>query len=83
MALKTVLRQLLSKYGFLSIEMQTAMVNDMGVVKDDGTVDYVDNSADYESAPELPQAPAADPATGEVIDNNTTEEDPTAGFFGN
>ena len=83
MAYKTMLRQLISKWGIMSIEMQQAMDSDMGTIRDDGTVDYVDNSADYESAPELPQAPAADTAPGEVIDNNTTEEDPTAGFFGN
>ena len=83
MAYKTMLRQLISKWGIMSIEMQQAMDSDMGTIRDDGTVDYVDNSADYESAPELPQAPAADPATGEVIDNNTTDEDPTAGFYGN
>ena len=87
MALKTVLRQLLSKYGILSIEMQTAMANDMGVIKEDGTVDYVDNSVD-----DYPTGTAqdnnvveSDPATGEVIDmpQDPQEEDPTAGFFNN
>ena len=81
MAYKTMLRQLISKWGIMSIEMQQAMDSDMGTIHEDGTVDYVDNSADYESVQEAAQAPAADPATGEVIDNNTTDEDPTAGFF--
>ncbi len=86
MALKTVLRQLLSKWGILSIEMQTALTNDMGAIKEDGTVDYVDNSVDY--GPDTGAAPAtidADPTTGEVIDmpQDSQEEDPTAGFFNN
>lgn len=83
MALKTVLRQLLSKWAVLSLELQTALASDAGVINDDGTVDYVDNSADYETVSDAAQAPAADPATGEVIDNTPAEEDPTKGFFGN
>ena len=31
MALKTVIRRLLSKYGYLSIEMQDAMINESSV----------------------------------------------------
>lgn len=81
MAYKTMLRQLISKWGIMSIEMQQAMDSDMGTIHDDGTVDYVDNSADYESVPVVSQAPAVDPATGEVIENTAIEEDPTAGFF--
>lgn len=83
MAYKTMLRQLISKWGIMSIEMQQAMDSDMGTIHDDGTVDYVDNSADYETVTETPQALSADPATGEVIDNTPAEDDPTAGFFGN
>ena len=83
MAYKTMLRQLISKWGIMSIEMQQAMDGDMGTIRDDGTVDYVDNSADYETISDVPQAPAADPATGEVIENTATEEDPTKGFFDN
>ena len=79
MAYKTMLRQLISKWGIMSIDLQTAVVNDMGTIRDDGTVDYVDNSADYETVPATPHAPVIDanPATGDVID-----EDPTATFFG-
>ena len=43
MAYKTMLRQLISKWGIMSIDMQQAMDADMGVIRDDGTVDYVDN----------------------------------------
>jgi recombination protein RecT len=45
MALKTVIKMLLSKYAPLSIEMQKAVIADQGVIKDVDTMDisYVDN----------------------------------------
>lgn len=43
MAYKTMLRQLISKWGIMSIDMQEAMIKDMAVVKEDGTYDYIDN----------------------------------------
>lgn len=43
MAYKTMLRQLISKWGIMSIEMQQAIDSDMAVIRDDGKVDYVDN----------------------------------------
>jgi recombination protein RecT len=43
MAQKTMIRQLISKWGLMSIEMQTAYAGDMGVIRDDGVVDYIDN----------------------------------------
>ncbi len=43
MAFKTMLRQLISKWGVMSIEMQQAFDGDMGVINQDGTVEYVDN----------------------------------------
>lgn len=43
MAFKTILRQLISKWGIMSIEMQDAFTKDMAVIKEDGTCDYVDN----------------------------------------
>lgn len=43
MAKKTLLRQLISKWGIMSIEMQNAVENDMAVIHEDGTHEYVDN----------------------------------------
>lgn len=84
MAYKTMLRQLISKWGIMSIELQTAIDKDMAAINDDGTVEYVDNSVDY--GPDTGAAPTtinADPGTGDVIDmpQEAQEEDPTAGFF--
>lgn len=46
MAKKTMLRQLISKYGVMSIDMQKAYENDMAFIKEDGTQVYVDNQED-------------------------------------
>lgn len=53
MGCKTVLKQLLSKYGILSIEMQEAIEKDQAVIKEDGTPIYVDNGeSEYEAVEE-------------------------------
>lgn len=49
MALKTMLRQLISKWGIMSIDLQTALDKDMAVLHEDGSADYVDNGQDYEN----------------------------------
>lgn len=43
MAKKTLIRQLIGKWGPMSPEMQMAYQSDMGVLDEDGTVRYVDN----------------------------------------
>ena len=43
MAKKTMLRQLISKWGIMSIEFQKAFDADMAVIDEKGTVEYVDN----------------------------------------
>lgn len=60
MAYKTMLRQLISKWGIMSIEMQKAMDGDMGAINEDGSVDYVDNAPEF--------IPADSGAGADVID---------------
>ena len=43
MAIKTMLRQLISKWGIMSIDFQKAYEADMGVVREDNSIEYVDN----------------------------------------
>lgn len=60
MAMKTMLRQLISKWGIMSIEMITAMDSDMGIIRQDGTVDYVeteDANVVYEQETEPAEEP--------------------------
>lgn len=43
MAFKTMLRQLISKWGIMSVEMQKAFDNDMATIQDDGKPYYIEN----------------------------------------
>lgn len=45
MAKKTVLRQMLSKWGIMSIDMQDAYIKDQAEMKADGTYDYIDSTS--------------------------------------
>lgn len=73
MAYKTMLRQLISKWGIMSVDMQKAMESDMAEIKEDGTYEYVDNEFEVtESVQEEPQ-PEQQPVTEEQ--NQTTNED--------
>lgn len=48
MAYKTILRQLISKWGIMSIEMQRAYEGDMAEIREDGANSYVDNQPEGE-----------------------------------
>ena len=83
MAYKTMLRQLISKWGIMSIDLQKAMDGDMGTINEDGSVDYVDN---YDEAPAPAEEPApapvvVDESTGEIVEEAPATADPTADFF--
>ena len=62
MAYKTMLRQLISKWGIMSIDMASAIDADMAVINEDGTKDYVDNDPDIIEMEPIsePEAPADD-----------------------
>jgi len=70
MAHKTMLRQLISKWGIMSIEMQRAFEGDMSMVKEDGSFEYVDNQTDFDTSN------VVDVETGEIRGaNELTEEE--------
>ena len=50
MAFKTMLRQLISKWGIMSIDMQNAYESDMAVINEDGSKEYVDNKFEAKDA---------------------------------
>lgn len=68
MAKKTMLRQLISKWGIMSTEMQTAIESDMSVQSEYGKYEYVDNQEDNEDIPE------AEITETTVVDENSTQE---------
>ncbi len=49
MAMKTMLRQLISKWGIMSIDLQTALDKDMAVIHEDGSAEYVENEQEEEN----------------------------------
>ena len=82
MAYKTMLRQLISKWGVMSIEMQNAIDSDMAVINEDGTKDYVDNESDadvIEAEVVEVQEEKAESSVNEPKEVN----DATAALFGN
>lgn len=82
MAYKTMLRQLISKWGIMSIDMITAMDADMAVINEDGTKDYVDNQPDVIDVEPIQEAqkPQEAPLEGQVTMDQAL--DPSAALFG-
>ena len=90
MAYKTMLRQLISKWGIMSVDltMQKALESDMAVINDNGTYDYIDNSNEFEMETEVIPTDNEETETQEPVDNgsdnnvgiNQTEDD-TNFFF--
>ena len=71
MAEKTMIRQLISKWGIMSIEMQKAYESDMGVLREDGGVRYIDNEEDID---ETVQMEIVENANQSELVVDTTEE---------
>lgn len=76
MALKTVIRRLLSKYGYLSVEMQNAMARD---VEDDAMSrrnDALDNAEAQTVDLSATEYEEVDPETGEVKETGSEQATP-------
>ena len=64
MAFKTMLRQLISKWGIMSIDLQTAFENDMSFKDDTGKVHYTEENPDVidiTPEPEMQEQPEPEP----------------------
>lgn len=81
MAKKTMLRQLLSKWGMLSIDMQNAYTSDMGQINDDGSVTYIDNSGDTVSVSKQYDAEFNEDDDEPTEITNEEEENKEKSFF--
>lgn len=68
MAFKTMLRQLISKFGAMSIDMQTAIEKDMAVINEKGEPDYIDVIPEIEK-PKAINTEIVDPETGEITED--------------
>lgn len=81
MACKTMIRQLISKWGVMSTEFLTAFEKDMTEVHSDGTYEYVD-SADAEPVLSAPETSAADEPVSAAPYTETASDDAQTAFFG-
>lgn len=79
MAYKTMLRQLISRWGIMSIEMQTAYDGDMAVINDDGTKNYVETDENIIVQNEPDPAEPVENADAMAPENSSVE----AALFGN
>ena len=70
MAYKTMLRQLISKWGIMSIDLVTAIDSDMAVINSDGSKSYVEAEEDVNNY--------AESNSDKVVDSEATEKKETA-----
>lgn len=88
MACKTMLRQLISKWGIMSIDLQRAFESDMSMIAEDGSPEYVDSVEADVSIPASevvevqhePEAIEAEPEPAQLIE---PEHDAVADSFFN
>ena len=75
MAYKTMLRQLISKWGIMSVDltMQKALESDMAVINDNGTYDYIDNSDAEPIVINNEEQPVQDEDVKEPVANEDTD----------
>lgn len=73
MAYKTMLRQLISKWGIMSVDMANAFENDMAVLNEDGSKFYIDTD-ETEEVVEVTEEP--------ITEEQTEETDPAKALFG-
>lgn len=73
MALKTVIKQLISKWGIMSIELEKAVTVDSAVIKEDGTPSYLDGEV-VDAASEK----ATEDQKSAIISANTEPEEAPA-----
>lgn len=73
MAYKTMLRQLISKWGIMSVDMVNAFENDMAVLNEDGSKFYIDTDETEKAVEEIEEP---------VAEEQTEETDPAKALFG-
>lgn len=73
MAKKTMLRQLLGKWGLLTPDLEKAFISDMAVIDEDGNPDYVDNKPEESE-------PVVNPFKEDIVDADFEELSKDAPF---
>lgn len=78
MAYKTMLRQLISKWGIMSIDLQNAFENDMTFTDESGNKQYPESDAEIIEAPQVidvtPEAPAVPEIPAQKAESSANED---------
>ena len=82
MACKTMLRQLISKWGIMSIDLQDAYEKDMSFIHEDGQVEYLDSTQQTMIEAETAELKPALEYTQENQSNQMSNDDFFAGIEG-
>jgi recombination protein RecT len=75
MACKTILRQLISKWGVMSIDMQTALHADEMIPTTGGEYIGAPGAQDYEQLSSIPEGYIVDESTGELVEKMPPVQD--------
>lgn len=75
MACKTMLRQLISKWGVMSIDLQRAYEADDALIREDGTAEYVETAAEPDTLPQAQPIEVQAPAQAETPAPQSSAED--------
>lgn len=82
MAHKTMLRQLISKWGTMSIELQSALDADLAVIHEDGKRDYVESDmGEYAAESPAVEVPSVDPELQGQMPVSDSSDDAASRFF--
>ena len=73
MAKKTMLRQLITKWGLMSAELQEAFVKDQAVLSENGDYNYVDNALDVSDGEEITSSHVKNSDDGSKIPTATVK----------
>ncbi len=76
MAYKTMLRQLISKWGIMSVDLQKAYEADEALIKEDGTAEYIDIEEAPATAPVQPANTAKEATLKEPEQALADDDDP-------
>lgn len=76
MAYKTMLRQLISKWGIMSVDLQKAYEADEALIKEDGTAEYIDIEEAPATAPVQPANTAKEATLKEPEQAPADDDDP-------
>lgn len=83
MAMKTMLRQLISKWGIMSIDLQTAIEKDMAVISENGNAEYVESEEEEENVVAVQEANETpeEPKKAEVVHESDGQMSMEEAFF--